>query len=39
VPSHVVIADFGGDGLLDVAVASATDHQVRVLLNRRRPTR
>jgi hypothetical protein len=38
VPSHLVVADFDHDGLLDVAVASATDHQVRVLRNRGKST-
>jgi hypothetical protein len=33
-PSHLVLGDFDLDGLLDVAVASAADHQVRVLRNR-----
>ena len=38
-PSRLVVADFDRDGLLDVAVASVIDHQVRVLRNRGKGTR
>jgi hypothetical protein len=34
VPGHLVVGDFDHDGWLDVAVASISDHQIRVLRNR-----
>ena len=36
VPGHLVVGDFDHDGWLDVAVASVSDQQIRVLRNRGR---